>query len=291
MEAVVRQWVRADRRTAFEGTLIFGKLTDETVVNLTHGTGVVANRGGVRVLSTEPVVPTPKRTWRFTKTREMAKLPKLLAAELSAWWYKGAQVEGPQCATHPRLAVLMRQTPPNVADTLAGAGVKPQPLKLRARCNILSVDLEHWEPDVPCTEAARYLMKVFAERRTRATFFALGSVTEDVPNLIRESGAGGHEIASHGWSHRPLYRLTPARLRDEIDHSREVLGRLAGSPSRVFVRRSSASPSSIRRIGLWIRSPSAACGMTAVSSRSLVPATGFRLSPVRRSADLALVGR
>jgi polysaccharide deacetylase family protein (PEP-CTERM system associated) len=37
-------------------------------------------------------------------------------------------------------------------------------------------------------------------------------------------------VASHGWSHRRVNRLTPAEFRDEIARSRDILSSLSGKP-------------------------------------------------------------
>ena len=56
----------------------------------------------------------------------------------------------------------------------------------------------------------------------------LGRQAELSPDLVREVARRGHEIASHGRTHRFVYRLTPAAFRDELRRSRETLEALSG---------------------------------------------------------------
>src|SRR5262249_59613507 len=45
------------------------------------------------------------------------------------------------------------------------------------------------------------LLEIFADTRTKATFFALGWVAERHPSLIRRIASEGHELASNGYAH------------------------------------------------------------------------------------------
>ncbi len=62
----------------------------------------------------------------------------------------------------------------------------------------------------------------------KGTFFCLGCVAERDPALIREIAARGHEVASHGYSHTPLTKLSPEALRTELRDSKRCLEDLSG---------------------------------------------------------------
>jgi polysaccharide deacetylase family protein (PEP-CTERM system associated) len=47
----------------------------------------------------------------------------------------------------------------------------------------------------------------------------LGWVAERYPNLIEQIASAGHEIASHGQFHTPVYDLTPEAFAEELDRS------------------------------------------------------------------------
>lgn len=61
-----------------------------------------------------------------------------------------------------------------------------------------------------------------------ATFFILGSVAKRYPALVRRVAEAGHEIASHGYSHTTLDRLTPEEFRKELRRTNEVLQSACG---------------------------------------------------------------
>jgi polysaccharide deacetylase family protein (PEP-CTERM system associated) len=63
---------------------------------------------------------------------------------------------------------------------------------------------------------------------TRATFFLLGMTARRYPELAAEIGRRGHEIACHGYAHRPVYTQSVADFRRDLDLARDVIGRITG---------------------------------------------------------------
>jgi len=72
------------------------------------------------------------------------------------------------------------------------------------------------------------LLEMLALRGVSATFFVLGWVAERHPGLVPRILAAGHEIASHGYSHRNIYEQTPAAFREETLRSKKLLEDQAG---------------------------------------------------------------
>ena len=115
---------------------------------------------------------------------------------------------------------------------------------MTTRANALSFDVEDWfqveslhgiiprdrwssfplrvERNVDC------ILGLLASADITATFFTLGWVAEQLPHVVKQIAAAGHEVASHGWSHTPLWRLTEEAFRDEIIRTRALLEDLSG---------------------------------------------------------------
>ncbi|KYK23661.1 hypothetical protein AYK24_07210 [Thermoplasmatales archaeon SG8-52-4] len=97
--------------------------------------------------------------------------------------------------------------------------------------NFLSFDLEFWHSGEPYSnhlpkkimnnieEDVRPLLNILKKHNTTATFFTLGNLAEKYPDLIKEIHENGHEIASHGYSHKRLYELGPDNFEREIKKS------------------------------------------------------------------------
>jgi len=107
---------------------------------------------------------------------------------------------------------------------------------------VLTVDVEDWyhvcAPDgaapVPPRESwrvRRNLEKILAlldEYCQKATFFMLGSVAEIDPSLAPMISSAGHEIASHGYSHRLVSDLTPQQFREELQLTEQIIMQQTG---------------------------------------------------------------
>ena len=103
--------------------------------------------------------------------------------------------------------------------------------------NVLTVDVEDWyhvcSPGGPVPDPPRgswrvrsNLEKILAlldEYRQKSTFFMLGSVADSDPALAPMICSAGHEIASHGYSHRLVTDLTPQQFRDELQLTERIL--------------------------------------------------------------------
>jgi polysaccharide deacetylase family protein (PEP-CTERM system associated) len=78
------------------------------------------------------------------------------------------------------------------------------------------------------------LLDLLASHSATGTFFTLGWVAERHPSLVRRIVAGGHELGSHGWSHRKVTTLTRDEFRDELRRSKAVLEEVSGTSVRGF---------------------------------------------------------
>jgi len=74
----------------------------------------------------------------------------------------------------------------------------------------------------------RRILNLLDEYGTRATFFILGCVAECHPSLVRAIAQRGHEIASHGYSHRRIYTQTPQQFREETRKAKKIVEDIAG---------------------------------------------------------------
>lgn len=91
------------------------------------------------------------------------------------------------------------------------------------------------------------LLAMFEQFDVRGTFFVLGWVAERYPQLVRDIAAGGHEIASHGFSHRLVYEQSQTEFREEALRSKKLLEDITGSAVLGY----RAASYSIVRESLW----------------------------------------
>ena len=78
------------------------------------------------------------------------------------------------------------------------------------------------------------LLEVLAAHGSKGTFFTLGWIAERHPEMVRRIAQQGHEVASHGYSHRRVAELTPDEFREEVRSSKSILEDLVAAPVRGF---------------------------------------------------------
>jgi polysaccharide deacetylase family protein (PEP-CTERM system associated) len=74
------------------------------------------------------------------------------------------------------------------------------------------------------------LLELMAAHGVSATCFVLGWIADRCPTVIKRIADQGHEIASHGYGHELLTKLTPDEFRADVERSKNVLEQLTGAP-------------------------------------------------------------
>jgi polysaccharide deacetylase family protein (PEP-CTERM system associated) len=116
---------------------------------------------------------------------------------------------------------------------------------------------ESWPAQPSRVQAAvERVLALLDERAVRATFFVLGLVAERSPAVVRAIVGAGHELASHGFSHRMAGDLGPAAFEQDVRRARDLLQDLSGRAVEGF----RASTFSIGRATRWALPIVAAAG-------------------------------
>lgn len=115
----------------------------------------------------------------------------------------------------------------------------------RAR-TILSIDVEDWFHILELSDAPNlaqwaampstvernfhHLLDLLSDYGVSATCFFLGWVSERFPNLVREASERGHEIASHGYSHKLCYTMPAEGFLEDVRRAKRVTEDVLGGP-------------------------------------------------------------
>ncbi len=93
----------------------------------------------------------------------------------------------------------------------------------------------------------RKVLDVLARHNVRATFFVLGYCARRFPGMVRDIVKDGHELASHGYSHRLVYTQTPRAFYRDVYRTKRLLEDISGEAVWGY-----RAPSfSIRENNLW----------------------------------------
>ena len=105
--------------------------------------------------------------------------------------------------------------------------------------NALSFDVEDWyhpelvrevvkEPHSQIMESTRPIIDLLDRYRIKASFFIVGEIAEQNPDLVETIFLKGHEIGCHGYSHKPLWVLNESLFRRELELFHSVMERILG---------------------------------------------------------------
>ena len=137
-----------------------------------------------------------------------------------------------------------------------------------------TVDVEDWFHGIPIPAADKSaaerrlsvgldrLLGLMADAGVKGTFFCLGPLATDHPELVKRIVAAGHELGCHGWSHDLLYELSPDQMRGETQRAIDALGDLTGVRTTAY----RAAYFSITRRSFWALDVLASLGFKYDSS-------------------------
>jgi polysaccharide deacetylase family protein (PEP-CTERM system associated) len=93
-----------------------------------------------------------------------------------------------------------------------------------------TIDKTSWDSRIHRVERnTDAVMALFDEAGVKATFFTLGWVAARYPALIRRISEAGHEVASHGWDHLRVFRMTPDQFAADLRRARTAIEDATGS--------------------------------------------------------------
>ena len=95
------------------------------------------------------------------------------------------------------------------------------------------------------SESTPALLEILKQHNAKATFFVCGHNAARLPEVLKAIAAGGHEIGNHTWSHPRLDFAGPAKMRDEIGRTQEIIRKVTGITPTLF-----RAPFGVRWFGL-----------------------------------------
>ncbi len=84
--------------------------------------------------------------------------------------------------------------------------------------------------DGPSAALTPHLLDILKQRNIKVTFFVLGQLVQEHPEIIARAVAEGHEIANHSWDHKALNKLGEGGLKHELSDTSEAISKVTGKP-------------------------------------------------------------
>ena len=105
--------------------------------------------------------------------------------------------------------------------------------------NILGIDFEEWfhpelvkpfvkntNKEMKVSRGIRKILDWLNENKTYATFFVVGEILEEIPELIDQIKENGHEIGFHTMTHKKLHEIkTKEKFEIELEKFRNIVGK------------------------------------------------------------------
>jgi peptidoglycan/xylan/chitin deacetylase (PgdA/CDA1 family) len=89
--------------------------------------------------------------------------------------------------------------------------------------------------DGPYGNATQQVIDILKKNNIKATFFIVGKNAEHYPSQVKQEVADGHVIGNHSYDHsHTLSRMPVAQLKNNIDHTEQILMTLTGLQPRLF---------------------------------------------------------
>ena len=109
--------------------------------------------------------------------------------------------------------------------------------------NIFSCDVEDWyqsshDFSAPISKRVfnnvKKCLDILEVLDIKGTFFVQGMVAEQRPEVVRLIDSKGHEVASHGYSHKPVFSLSSDDFNDEVSLTNKLLEDITGKKVKGF---------------------------------------------------------
>jgi peptidoglycan/xylan/chitin deacetylase (PgdA/CDA1 family) len=88
--------------------------------------------------------------------------------------------------------------------------------------------------DGPSATLTPKLLDILAAHHIKATFFVLGEMVAEHPEILARAAREGHEIASHSWSHPNLAKMSQEGVRSQLQRTDDEIKTAAGKRPTLF---------------------------------------------------------
>jgi peptidoglycan-N-acetylglucosamine deacetylase len=88
--------------------------------------------------------------------------------------------------------------------------------------------------DGPSATLTPKLLDILAAHHIKATFFVLGEMVTEHPEILARAAREGHEIASHSWSHPNLAKMSQEGVRSQLQRTDDEIKTAIGKRPTLF---------------------------------------------------------
>ena len=143
-------------------------------------------------------------------------------------------------ATAAPLAIAVADpAPASSCAAIAMQTPEKLPAQTAERTSVSSVHVE--QPvialtfdDGPSAVLTPRLLDILKQRNIKVTFFVLGQLVQQHPEILQRAIAEGHEVGNHSWDHKPLNKMAEGGLHHEVADTSSEITKATGKPVTLF---------------------------------------------------------
>lgn len=125
----------------------------------------------------------------------------------------------------------------------AGTGPRGSWSEVRVNGPFIAITFD----DGPHPSLTPQLLDMLKQRNVKATFFVLGSLVKDHPEIMRRAVAEGHEIGNHSWDHPNLGKMGDDAVRSQLTRTKDAVNAATGGKATDLMRPPYGSITSAQR--------------------------------------------
>ncbi len=91
--------------------------------------------------------------------------------------------------------------------------------------------------DGPNPQTTPRILAALRKQNVKATFFVVGSQVEKYPGLLRQIVEEGHTIGNHTYDHADMSKLTPGKMRVELQRTQKAVDKAMGYHYQMMIMR------------------------------------------------------
>ncbi len=105
-----------------------------------------------------------------------------------------------------------------------GLAVPPAPTRDLTGKKLVALTFD----DGPSSSTTGRLLDILRDKQVKATFFVVGTMAQQAPELVKREEAEGHEVASHTLAHHNLARMSSDAIKSETTVYNEIMQKILG---------------------------------------------------------------
>ena len=129
------------------------------------------------------------------------------------------------------LASAQETTPtPNAPVEAAAPAAHPEAKYVWSDCHVNGPYIAMTFDDGPSAKLTPQLLDILKARNMHVTFFVLGEMVKQHPEIVKRAIAEGHEVGNHSYDHPQLSKLSDEAVRSQLDRTKELITAATGKP-------------------------------------------------------------